>query len=198
MKRFLPLAVLSLGLVACVDTTGLSEETSRTPNPRSNANAAVIVEEFADLQCPSCKAAHSMVVEPLLAQYGTQIRYDFKQFPLSSIHRYALDAAEASECAADQNKFWEFVDVAFEKQESLSDSALSEWGEELGLDTDLYERCRASNIKRDMIQAEYDAGRELGVTGTPTFFVNGKRVESSVEAIGAAITEEMGTMGQNL
>lgn len=198
MKRFLPLAVLSLGLVACVDTTGLSGETSRTPNPRSNANAAVIVEEYADLQCPSCKAAHSVVVEPLLAQYGTQVRYDFKQFPLSSIHRYALDAAEASECAADQNKFWEFIDVAFEKQDTLSDAALSEWGEELGLDTDLYERCRASNIKREMIQAEYDAGRERGVTGTPTFFVNGTRVESSIEAIGAAITEEMGTMGQNL
>ncbi len=198
MKRFLSLAALSLGLVACVDTTGLSAESSRPSHPRSNANAAVVVEEFADLQCPSCKAASTMIVPPMLEKYGAQIRYDYHQFPLSSIHRYAMDAAEASECAADQGKFWEFVDVAFAKQEELSPAALDAWGEALELDTDLYERCRASHIKRDTIQAEYDAGRALGVTGTPTFFVNGKKVESTIEAIGAAIMEEMGTMGKNL
>lgn len=198
MKRFLPLLTLSLLLAACVDTTGLSAESSRVSHPKSNLNAAVVVEEYGDLQCPSCKAAHSVVVQPMLAQYGSQIRYDFHQFPLASLHRYAMDAAEASECAADQGKFWEFVDVAFEKQEQLSPSALDTWGKELGLDTDLYARCRDSHIKREMIQAEYDTGRTLGVSGTPTFFVNGKKVESSIEAIGAAITAEIAAMGQSL
>lgn len=198
MKRFFSFAALSLALAACVDTTGLTAESSRTPHPLSNANSAVVVQEYADLQCPSCKAAHSVIMQPLLAQYGSQIRYEFQQFPLASIHRYAMDAAEASECAADQGKFWEFVDIAFENQESLGPAALDAWGEELGLDAALYERCRASHIKRETVQAEYDAGRELGVSGTPTFFVNGTRVESSVEAIGAEITRVTAALGQNL
>jgi protein-disulfide isomerase len=77
----------------------------------------------------------------------------------------------------------------YENQEKLSPSAISEWAKELGLDMDLFERCRKSNIKMSIVEASQQEGEQLGVNGTPTFFVNGKRVESTIEAIGAAIQE---------
>lgn len=200
MKHPLPLAlsVLSLALVACVDTTGLSAESSRPVHPTTSENAVVTVVEYADLQCPACRAAHTLLTQPLVSQYSTRISYEFRHFPLMSIHRYAMDAAQASECAADQGKFWEFVDMAYANQDSLSPQALDQWGQELGLDMDLYDRCRDSGIKRDLVQESYDEGREMGVSGTPTFFVNGERVESTIEALSAAIDQKLGSAGANL
>lgn len=198
MKRFLSIGILTLALAACTDTTGLSPETSRTAHPQTSASAAVVLAEYADLQCPACRAAHETVVPPLLAKYGTQISYEFHHFPLSSIHRYALEAAEAAECAADQGKFWEFADLVFKNQQELSPESLDKWGAELKLDMDLFNRCRDSRIKREMIQSEYDQGRNLGVRGTPTFFVNGEQVEATVDGLSAAIDAALGSAASRL
>lgn len=198
MKHFLSFAFITLALAACTDTTGLSPETSRTPHPGTNANAAVVVVEYADFECPACRGAQHAIIKPMLEKYGSQIRYEFHHFPLASIHRYAMEAAEAAECAADQGKFWEFVDYSYEHQEELSRDALDMWGEVLGLDTALYDRCRASHIKRDLVQSEYTSGKALGVGGTPTFFVNGVKVENKIDAIGAAIEAALGNAGANL
>jgi protein-disulfide isomerase len=193
MTRFLPFSVIaaSLALVACVDTTGLSAESSRTPHPKTNPAASVVVTEYADLQCPACRAAYSMVSEPLVEKYGTRIRFDFAHFPLQTAHPYALAAAEASECAADQGKFWEFVAIDFERQDQLSRDALDDWAQELKLDMDVFGRCTKSHIKRDEILASYNEGVEMGVQGTPTFFVNGVRVESTIDALSAAIDAQL-------
>lgn len=186
MRRTLfTLLCTSLFLVACVDTTGISEESSRPP--KGNANAAVTVVEFGDLQCPACKAAHAQIVQPLIEQRGSQIRFEFHHFPLQSIHRYALQAAMAAECAADQGKFWEFVDLDYADQAKLDNDQLYRWADALGLDDDLFDRCLRSKIKRKAVLADYDQGQELGVSGTPTFFVNGKKVESGLPQITAAI-----------
>lgn len=198
-RRFLLASSTVLFLAACgVDTTGLSPDLHNEPHPSTSANAAVTVMEYADFQCPACKAAHTVILKPLVEKYGTQIRYEFHHMPLSSIHRFAIDAAEAAECSADQGKFWEFADIVFERQDTLSREALTQWGRELELDMELFERCRDSHIKRDGVIASYDEGREKGVTGTPTFFVNGTRVESDIAAISAAIDEAVGTAGQRL
>ena len=130
MKTPLPLLSLCLFLTAC----GEVEVSSR--QPKGNPNASVLVEEFADLQCPACAAAHSRIVEPLLDKYGTEIRFEHKHFPLRSIHRFALDASEMSECAADQGKYWEYIDIAFTNQSDLSLDSIVEWAEALGLDAD--------------------------------------------------------------
>lgn len=198
MKRFITLSVLTLALAACTDTTGLTPESTRSVHPQTSANAAVVVAEYADLQCPACRAANETVVPPLLAKYGMQIAYEFHHFPLSSIHRYAFEAAEAAECAADQGKFWEFVDLDYKNQQELSSEMLDQWGEDLKLDTALFNRCRDSHIKRDMIQEEYDQGRNLGVRGTPTFFVNGEQVEATVDGLSAAIDAALGSAGSRL
>lgn len=196
MKRTLTLATLTLALVACTDTTGLSEESSR--GPKGNPEAAVTVMEFADLQCPACQAAHSQITAPLLQKYGAQIRFEYKHFPLRSLHRYALEAAMASECAADQGKFWEYVDTVYAEQKKLDVDQLSVWAKTLALDQDLFGRCMKSNIKRSTVLADYTEGQKLGVTGTPTYFVNGKKVESGVDTLSAAIEEALGGMMQRL
>lgn len=185
MRRFFPFAIIILFTACGVDTTGLNPESSRTP--KGSVTALVTVMEFGDIQCPSCKSAHTLINKPLTEQYGDRIRFEFKHFPLRAMHPYALEAAEASECAADQRKFWEFVDLAYENQQSLSSSALREWAKVLGLDEALFDRCVKSNIKEDTILADYKEGEEKGVGGTPTYFVNGTKVASTLEDISAAV-----------
>lgn len=199
MNRLLPLSlslVLSLSLAACVDTTGLSADTSRPA--RGNANGVVIVAEFADLQCPACRAAHMTINNVLTEKYGAQVRFEFHHFPLQSLHRYALPLAEAAECAADQGKFWEFVDLTYEKQPELVKGSAVAWAEELKLDMDLFDRCTKSHIKRDLILAEYEEGTNLGVKGTPTYFVNGTQTPATVEGLSAAIDAALSGVGKKL
>lgn len=198
MKYSLPLSLSLLLLVACVDKTGLSADSTKIPHPKTNANAVAVVTEYGDFQCPACKSAYTLIDKPLVEKYGTQIRFDFMHFPLTSIHQHAMEAAEASECAADQGKFWEFVDLDYTNQDQLSSSAIDDWGKQLGLDMDLFKRCRASHIKRKAILAEYDAGTKLGVNGTPTFFVNGVKVPSTMGDISAEIDKALGSAGKNL
>jgi protein-disulfide isomerase len=197
MKRLL-LAGSVIVLVACTDTTGVSTTSTKPPHPKSNANAAVTVVEFADLQCPACRAAHTVILKPLIASHGASIRYEFKHFPIASLHRHAIIAAQASECAADQQKFWEFVDMDYERQDKLSPEMLSSWAKELNLNMDLFDRCMKSGIKKDIALADYDEGKAKGVKGTPTFFVNGERVESELPKIQAAIDAALKGMGQRL
>jgi protein-disulfide isomerase len=200
MKRLLPLiaSASAVLLTACVDTTGISAESSRTAHPSTSPAAIVTVAEFADLQCPACRSAHESIVKPLIEKYGTKIRYDFMHFPLQTLHPYALRAAEASECAADQKKFWEFIDMNYTNQEKLNQDALAEWAQQLGLDMDLFGRCTDSHIKRDAILDEYQKGKDVGVSGTPTFFVNGKKVDSGLAELSAAIDAALANPGQKL
>lgn len=188
MRYTLALLALPLALAACgVDTTGLSANTSRLP--AGNAGAAVVVTEYADLECPACASANTILAKPLLDKYGAQIRYDYKHFPLRSIHRYTMDLAEAAECAADQGKFWEYVDYAFANQKDLKSGAAEDWGHALVEDDALFDRCVSSHIKRDTILADYQAGLDQNVQGTPTFFVNGKQIQATIESLSAAIEE---------
>ncbi|MCA9370571.1 MAG: thioredoxin domain-containing protein [Candidatus Peregrinibacteria bacterium] len=186
MKKLLLTSLIVLPLAAC--STG-SSDTTRPP--RGNANASVLVEEFADIQCPACRSAHEQVSAPLLEKYGSDIRFEYKHFPLRSIHRFALDAAEMSECAADQGKFWEFLDMAYENQQDLSQDALLEWVSALGLNTEQAERCFSSHSKRGTVLADYKEGRDRDVGGTPTYFVNGEQVQTGFDTLGAAIEKAL-------
>ena len=196
MKKLLIALSATLLLTACIDKTGLSADSTRPP--AGNADAGVTVLEFADLQCPACRAAYELVTKPLLEKEGSRIRFVFKHFPLQQIHRFAMEAAEAAECAADQGKFWEFVDLDYTKQDQLSSQALRDWAKELNLDVDLFNRCVRSHIKRPFILSEYDEGEKGGVRGTPTFFVNGKQVETTVEALTKAVNDAASGVGTKL
>ncbi len=162
-------------------------DTTSSRTPKGNVNAAVLVEEFIDFQCPACRAAHGQITQPLIEKYGNQIRFEIKHFPLRSIHPYALDAAEMSECAADQGKFWEFVDYDYANQQDLHINTLVPWAEAIGLETTLAERCWKSHSKRSIVLSDYKEGRERGVSGTPTFFVNGTQVKAGMDTLSEAI-----------
>lgn len=139
---------------------------------RGNENAAVTIVEWSDFQCPFCNR-----VSPTLAQireeYGDRVRFAFKHLPLS-IHPQAAGAHAAAEAAHRQGKFWEMHDLIFENQRDLSVATFEGYASEMGLDMDQYRRDVeakeiASRISDDMNQAQ-----KLGVTGTPSFFINGK------------------------
>jgi protein-disulfide isomerase len=187
LKRNIGLALL-LVMNACTSTSAPTVLSSRNVHPASNPNAGVVILEYTDLQCPSCRQAHETIVKPLLAQQGTRIRYEFRHFPLRSMHPQALDAAMAAECASDQGRFWDYVDLAFRKQKQMSHESLRAWAVELALEIPRFEECLDSETKREVVLSEYREGKKRGVYGTPTFFVNGDLVkEDTLEAIQDAI-----------
>lgn len=203
MKRTLTLLSLSFLLAACVDTTGISPTSSKPP--KGNPQSVVVVTEYADLECPACRTAHTAIMQPLLQKYGTQVRYEFKHFPLRSLHRNTMELSEAAECAADQGKFWEYVDAVFayqselaEKKQEVQKGDALKWGETLVGDTSLFSRCVRSHIKKDAVMADYDEGVTMDVIGTPTFFVNGVKTPSNLDALSAAIEEQLQGAKQRL
>ena len=186
-RQFATVAFSFVLLSACgVDTTGISAASSKQPEGSPTAN--VTVTEYGDFQCPACKGAYDLINKPLMDKYGQKIRFVFKQFPLQGIHQYALEAAMASECAADQGKFWEFVDMNYAHQSDLSSKTLRVWAQDLGLDTQLFERCLSSGIKKKAVLADFAEGEKLGVDSTPSYFVNGQRIRiNQVEDLDAAV-----------
>ncbi len=194
IQHILQTVLFSSLLAACgVDTTGISADLYHEANPQSNAASPVIVREYSDLQCPSCRGAYLQLNPQLLQKYGKDIRFEFTHFPLQTLHPYALAAAEGAECAADQGKFWEFIDLNYQEQDKLSPAQLVEWAKKLNLDMDLYTRCTTSHIKRSGILAEYKDGVKLGVNGTPTYMVNGAIVPATSEDLSKAIDDALKT-----
>ena len=185
------LLLITLLLISCTSQEGLSPESSKTPG--GNPNSSIVIEEFSDLQCPACSGAHERIVEPLLEKHGHNIRFDFYHFPLRTIHAFAQEAAEASECAADQDTFWEFIDDSYKNQDKLSRDDLIARAESIGVsDMELFKRCVRSRIKQDAVQEDFESGIERRVNATPTFFLNGERVpRNTFEAISELIEEKL-------
>lgn len=137
------------------------------------ADAAVVVLEFTDYQCPYCARFFRQTYPQVVAEYGDRVRYVVRNFPLTGIHPYAAKAAEAAECAADQGRFWEYRDILFQRQTALDVPSLKRYGAELGLGEE-FEQCLDSGRKTEIVSADLQDGRRYGVRGTPTFFVNGR------------------------
>jgi protein-disulfide isomerase len=153
----------------------------------------VTLVEYGDFECPYCGQAERTIRE-LLASHGDDVRYVWRHLPLNDVHPDAQLAAEASEAAAAQGKFWDMYDTLLSHQDDLSPRDLLRYAGELGLDVDrfrdeLRERQYTSRINEDVSSAD-----ESGVSGTPTFFINGRRhygvydIDTLTEAVGAAKT----------
>ncbi len=163
-------------------------EVSTTDDPSlGSVNAPLMIVEFADFQCPFSKQESSIVRE-LAAKYPDKIHVIFRDFPLSDIHPLAQTAAEAAACAHEQGKFWEYHDRLFQNQSLLSSSSFVQFARELNLDVSAFETCVASDRMGEEVLADYAAGVEAGVRGTPTFFINGNRIAG---AIPKDVLEEM-------
>jgi len=143
--------------------------------------AKVTIIEFSDFQCPYCARYYSDAYPQILSAYPSDVKVIFKHFPLS-FHAQAVPAAEASECAGAQGKFWEFHDKLFENQNGWSNSgrtAFDKYAEELGLDMTLFGNCVDNREFKAKVEADFIEGQQKGVRGTPAFFINDKLVSGS-------------------
>ncbi len=162
---------------------------------RGAEQAPVTIVEFSDFQCPFCRRAIP-VIEEVLERYPNEVRLVYRHFPLESIHSRARMAAEASVCAQDQEKFWEYHDVLFENMQALEDDDLKRYAGEVGLDVAAFEKCLTERKFSGKVQDDLSAGRKAGVTGTPAFVINGivltgaKPVDDFVSVIEAELERQ--------
>ena len=142
---------------------------------RGTREAPVTIVEFSDYQCPFCKRSQS-TIKQLLRQYTGKVKLVFRDFPLRSIHPLAQKAAEAARCAGDQGKYWEYHDVLFAKAPELEVAGLKQYAATLGLDMTQFNECLQRDKYATPVEQEVQQGNRLGVSSTPTFFVNGRPV----------------------
>jgi len=164
-----------------------------------NPNALVTVVEFGDFECPVC-GREEPVAKAIRAKYGNQIRFVFRQFPLIHSHPFAERMAEASECAADQGKFWEAVEKIYAHQDDLSEAALKRDAAEIGLDPAKFNQCMTTGAMAARVERDRQDGLALGVVGTPTFFI-GRHAASGVpdvDELSRLIDQELAAQGQGL
>ncbi|HEX6576379.1 MAG TPA: thioredoxin domain-containing protein [Gemmatimonadaceae bacterium] len=157
-----------------------------------NANAPVTLVEFSDFQCPFCQR-FSTTLHDIARAYGDSVRIVYRQFPIESIHPFALRAAEASLCANEQGKFWELHDAMFQDQSRLAVPDLVAKASRLGLDTQRFQSCIDSRKYAQQVQKDLSEGARLGVTGTPALFVNGLELRGGavpLPVVRAAIDKE--------
>lgn len=136
-------------------------------------DAPILLIEFSDFECPFCQRHFQQVYPQLQSTYPDLIQYVFLDFPLTSIHPNAVPAAEASLCAFEQDAFWPFHDLLFEASQGFSRSAYESYAAELGLDLDAFAQCLDDGRYNEEVLADLEQGLEIGVSSTPTFFING-------------------------
>ena len=139
----------------------------------------VTIVEFSDFQCPACGVMYP-VVDEMVKRYPKDVRVVYKNFPLTTIHRWAYTAALASECAFDQGKFWEFHDIVFDRQSAWSRASdaredFLRYAKELGMDQESFNSCIDSAPIKKRVDNDIREGDRLNINSTPTFFINKKR-----------------------
>ena len=135
-------------------------------------DAKIVIVEFSDFQCPFCRRFHDETYQALLDSYPGQIRFVYRNLPLTSIHPNAMPAAVASLCANDQNAYWDYHEKLF-SNETLDETTYIQYATDLGLDVETFTACLSSGSHDAFIQEDMDFALGLGVQSTPTFFVNG-------------------------
>jgi protein-disulfide isomerase len=204
-KRFLIiLAVLVLGFVGFLVISGNKDESTQGTGNGNQASQHtlgagkknVTLVEYGDFQCPSC-AAYYPVLKQVKEKYGDDITFQFRHFPLTQIHQNAMAAHRAAEAASKQGKFWEMHDLLYERQNVWASNnnatqIMEDYATELGLNVDQFKTDYQSSAINDVINADLAAGKELQVSGTPTFLINGQKIDSpdqTLEAFSKVIDE---------
>ncbi len=196
-KRFIAiLLVCVLGLVGIYLATSKKDSgtgsnsgnTSKLSNHVMGDNAKkVVLVEYGDYQCPAC-GSYFPIVKQVVEKYKADIQFQFRNFPLSQIHQNARASSRAAEAASMQGKFWEMHDLLYEQQKSWESSTnvvpiFESYAMQLGLDMAKFKTDYAGTEVNDITNADYEAGVKLGVNSTPTFFLQGKKIEKNPQTL---------------
>ncbi len=162
-----------------------------------DASAPVTLVEYGDYQCPTCGFAYPLIKQ-LMKQFYGELRFVFRNFPLREVHPYSMTAALAAEAAALQNKFWEMHDIIYENQKDIDKNSLIHYADILDLNLPKFTNDWRSQNLIFKIEKDIENGIRSGVNGTPTFFINGNRLDNyydSYESLEYAVKNTLdGTM----
>lgn len=158
---------------------------------RGPANAPVTIVMFSDYECPYCSRGVQSV-DAVRAKYGDKVRVVYRDYPLA-FHRSAVPAAVAARCAGEQGKFWEMHDLLYANQQNLDPTTIEGHADKLSLDKAKFTTCLQEPKHREAVQADFVAGGQLGVDGTPAFFINGIKLGGAqpLEAFAVIIDREL-------
>lgn len=137
------------------------------------ANAPITIVEFSDYECPYCRQWHDEVYHRLLQDYKDKIRFVYRDYPLSGLHPDAISAAESAYCAGEQGAYWQYHDLLFSGQYALGLDSYQKYASSLKLDMAKFTDCLNKRRYQAEVQSNYQFAANLGVSSTPTFFING-------------------------
>jgi protein-disulfide isomerase len=174
-----------------------------------DSNAPVLIDVYSDFQCPACKTFAEQIEQQVVDTYVStgQAYYIYRHFPFiddRAPRNESDQAANASMCAGDENRFWDYHDILFanwngENEGAFNDNRLVAFAESLGLDMPAFNNCFDANLHKEEIDTDYSTGRTIGVTGTPSVFVNGQQLTPgfipSFEEISQAVEAELAASG---
>ncbi|HEX8141548.1 MAG TPA: thioredoxin domain-containing protein [Pyrinomonadaceae bacterium] len=197
MKRYLPFVIIGLVFLGALGAGLALYRSSRSPaqpqtpaaqapdmfesyspHARGGKNAPITLEEYGDYQCPPCGALHPML-KTIEGQYGERLRFVFRQYPLTTMHPHALIAAQAAEAAGLQGRFWEMHDRLYENQQKWTTEVdprplFINYARDVGLDVDRFINDMNGQQTKARVTSDRLRGNSMGVTGTPTLFINGR------------------------
>jgi len=153
-----------------------------TDHIQGDDTANITLVEYGDYQCPHCGAAYPVIKE-IQSKFGNQIRFVFRNFPLSDAHPFALPAAVAAEAATFQNKFWQMHDIVFENQHLLNDAGILKMAGIIGLSIQQFNKDIRNETLAEKVETDFESGVRSGVNGTPSFFINGIKFDGGAEDI---------------
>jgi protein-disulfide isomerase len=139
-------------------------------------DAAVTIIEFADFNCGYCRRFHDEIFPMLLAEYSDDLLFVYRDFPVVGGGAVGAAAAHAANCAGEQDAYWEYHDALYSGIYNMDDDGFAMYAEDLGLDTEAFEECQESDRYTDEVIKDYTDARAVNVSGTPTFFINGRRI----------------------
>ncbi|WP_184550656.1 DsbA family protein [Mucilaginibacter sp. FT3.2] len=144
-----------------------------------DADAAIEIVEYGDFECPDCGNVNQLIKQ-IRQEFGSQIRFIFRNFPLTEIHPYAMPVALVAEAAGLQNKYWEMHNLIFQHQGELNDALFEQLANKIGLNVVKFEHDLQTTTLQDKVSTDFESGLRSGVNGTPTFFVNGQKFDGGV------------------
>ena len=170
-------------------TASSGKNTAKPTNHIKGTGTTVALLEYGDFQCPACSGYYP-VIEELMNKYSNELTFQFRHFPLTSIHQNAFAASRAAEAAGKQDKFWEMYSKLYANQPVWSssnnpNSFFESYANEIDLNLEQYKTDFKSSAVNDAINADRAEGQKLEVLATPTFFVNGKQIETPVQSVEA-------------